>query len=228
MKRMQALTLHGLAAAALLGFAVSASAVPIALTLSEVAAKESNNPDDIQCVIYGNSCPAGIQDMSSLNYVQGMNQTSYDLTATPNQKGSGESSVVNPYTVGYIASFVTKTFDIGIDVNTAGGQPPEILDAFYVSVNGTVIYQYTGPGSLDPNFNGNGYFDFLLKTVDLSSFADSAVVTFRAVWHQATDGAENFFLVRHGPGTSVPEPGTTALILSGLSLLAMSRRRRKI
>jgi hypothetical protein len=227
MKKIQSFVLRNLAAAALFGYAVSAGAAPIALTLSAIGEKESNNPDDIQCIIYGNSCPAGIQDMSSNNYAQGGNQTSFDVTATPNQKGSGEATLVNPYTVGYIATFVGKVFDIGIDVNTADHQ--ERLLAFEVRVGGTVIYSFqSGPTVIDPTFNGNGFFDFILKTVDLSSFADSAVVTFRAAWDNASDGAENFFLVRHTPTTSVPEPGTTALILSGLSFLAMSRRRRKV
>ena len=104
--------------------------------------------------------------MSSNNYAQGGTQTSFDVTATPNQKGSGEATLVNPYTVGYIATFVGKVFDIGIDVNTADHQ--ERLLAFEVSVGGTVIYSFqSGPTLIDPTFNGNGFFDFLLKTVDL-------------------------------------------------------------
>src|SRR5262245_18210659 len=119
--------LRCIAAAAFLGCTAIAWAIPTRQTLSECGRKESNNPDDLQCIIFGNSCPQGIQDMSANNYTQGGNQTTFDEFADPNNKGLGESSLVNPYTVGYIASFVGKVFDIGIDVNTAHGQPPERL-----------------------------------------------------------------------------------------------------
>src|SRR5215471_4653131 len=113
-------------AATLLSITSIAGAVPIVLTLDDVSGKNTTNPQDIQCIIYGNSCPSGQQGMSALNYSQGGNQTSFDESAGPNNhKGQGEGSVQTNYTVGYLAGFVGKVFGIGIDVNTAGGQPAE-------------------------------------------------------------------------------------------------------
>jgi len=215
-----------LTAAAFLGFAATAGAAPIALTLSgPIPGKDTTNPEDIQCIIYGNSCPGGQQEMSALNYAQGGNVSAFDLTSNPNDKGSGETQVVNPYTVGYLAGFVGKVFDIGIDINTADHQ--ETLQAFDVLVGGVLAFSYLGPDALlDPINNGNGFFDFLLSTVDLSAYADSAVVVFRAAWSGASDGAENFFVVRRT--TQVPEPATTALlIVGGLAMLGIGRRRRQ-
>ena len=126
-----------LAAAAFLTFAANAGAIPVALTLTDVSGKNTNNPEDIQCIIYGNSCPGGFQDMAALNYKQGGNTTSYDLFDDPNQEGKNESKpVIDDYTVGYLEGFVGRVFSIGIDVNTADHQ--ERLINFEVIVDGNV------------------------------------------------------------------------------------------
>src|SRR5215831_19278450 len=104
-----------LAAAMLLSITSIAGAVPTPLTLSDVSGKNTTNPQDIQCIIYGNSCPSGQQGMSDFNYAQGGNQTSFDETAGPNNhKGQGEAAVQTTYTVGYLAGFVGTVFGIGI------------------------------------------------------------------------------------------------------------------
>jgi hypothetical protein len=66
-------------------------------------------------------------------------------------------------------------------------------------------HRYIGPTSLDPAFNGNGYFDFTLSVVDLSAFDGTDEVRFVASWDQASAGAENFFVWR---GSSVTVPGS--------------------
>lgn len=223
------MSLRYLLVAGSLFFAANANAV-VTLTLTDVSDKDSNNPDDIQCIMYGNSCPGGFQDMSALNYAQGGNPGSFDLTATTGTVNVADSTTnqVEAYTVAYIESYLGSVFNVGIDVNTAGGQPPEQLQLFQVLINGTVEFEYVGPGNLDPAFNGNGYFDFVLSTIDLTPFADGDTVAFRASWTQATDGAENFFVFTGElPPPQVPEPATTTLLLSGLLMLGAGSLRRK-
>lgn len=222
-----------LATIGLFGCSMAANAVPVELTLTDVSSKDTSNPEDIQCIIYGNSCPGGQQVMSAHNYVQGGNQSLFEVTAAPNQSGHKEGSLQNPYTVGYLEQFVGRAFEIGIDVNTAGGKPAERLLEFLVQVNTgsgyVTTHFYNGPTSLDPAFNGNGYFDFTLSLVDLSSFSATDEVRFYARWDQASAGAENFFVWR-GSSVSVPEPSTIALMLAGLCLLTLgtqTRRRRR-
>ena len=225
-------------AAALAAFAGQAGAVTL-LTLDDVSARNTSNPEDIQCIIYGNSCPGGKQDMAALNYVQTGNQTLFDLTSDPNQKGNLDPKagpVISDYTVGYLQTFVGRVFGIGIDVNTAGGADPERLVRFEVNVDrlnvagGFVtefLYAPLTPTSLDPAFNGNGFFDFTLNTIDLTSYAAGDLVQFRVVFDQASNGAENFFVYR-GALPPIPEPSTYALMLGGLGAVGfMARRRRK-
>jgi len=218
----------------LIGAAALAATLPVAaqtaLVLEDVSERDTNNPEDVQCIIFGNSCPGGFLDMASMNYAQTGSQSSFDVTSDPNQEGQNEASLISDYTVGYLESFIGRVFIVGIDVNTAAGQDPERLQRFEVNVNSGAGYVtrflYTGPGSLAPEFNGNGYFDYTLSTIDLSSFAAGDLVQFRAVWDQATDGAENFFVSRQV--VAIPEPSTYALMLAGLAAVGyMSRRRRQ-
>lgn len=226
-------------AAALALFAGHAAAIPVVLVLDDVSGRNTNQPQDIQCIIYGNSCPGGFQDMAAFNYAQGGNQTAFDVTSDPNQRGNldpkAPAPVISDYTVGYLATFVGTVFGIGIDVNTAGGFAPERLLRFEVNVDRLSVaggfvteFLFVGPSSLAPAFNGNGYFDYTLNTIDLTSFAAGDLVQFRAVWDQASDGAENFFVYR-GALPPIPEPSTYALMLAGLGAVGyMARRRRQV
>jgi hypothetical protein len=98
----------------------------------------------------------------------------------------------------------------------------ETLDSFSVFVDGAEIYTFTGPASIGNEVSspGNGFADWVLGSVDLSSFASDAVVIFNAVWSGDVAGAESFFLVEREVTTPVPEPGTLALM--GLGLLALT------
>ena len=115
---------------------------------------------------------------------------------------------------------------VAIDVNVDGAAT-ETLQKFEVIINGAVVYQYTGPTEIgDISNNGNGYGDWTLGIIDLSAYAGNATVLFHAIWTDATDGAESFFLV------AVPGPlagaGLPGLLAACGGLIALARRRRKL
>ena len=172
-----------------------------------VGPQSSSNP----CVIAATQCqqPAG------------MDFTDYT------QKGSVSAyNEVSPtYTVGELEGFVGSIFNVAIDVNTTV-EEGETLQLFEVLINGVQQFVYTGPTVIGGvSSNGNGYGDWTLRTVDLSQFADGASVVFHAIWNNASDGGESFFLVPvPGPIVGAGLPG---LILACGGLIALARRRRE-
>jgi hypothetical protein len=157
------------------------------------------------------------------------NTSPYDVTAT--------------YTVGTIldvlAASKSTAFTLGIDVNTASGQPIEILDLFTMDILGSNV---TGTGctaNIEFCFgtttnhpfvlsnNGNGFSDSLLFGFNLAGFDPTAVVAFHAIVSQATDGREEFFFIPAGTPAAVPEPATLFLVGSGLvGIGAWGRKKR--
>ena len=94
----------------------------------------------------------------------------------------------------------------------------------------SVLYNYVGPTNIgNINNNGNGFADFTLNTVSLAGLASTSQILFHAVWNNASDGAESFFLVSTLP---VPGPiagaGLPGLVMACGGLIALARRRRKL
>ena len=140
----------------------------------------------------------------------------------------------NPYTVQQIINAVTSSFVVAIDVNTAAGlerlQFFEVID-IHNGVQTTIdsFGTLNGAGTLIGNVsnNGNGFADWTLGTIDLSSLPTTDGILFHAQWNNASDGGESFFLVS---SSAVPEPATWGMMLLGFVGLGFAFRqsRRKV
>ena len=216
--------LAGLALAMTFAWAGAASAQTL-LTLTDVSAhsvgpQSASNP----CIIAGTQCqqPAGF---GFNNFDQGGNIDSFNVwSTTPTTKNIDGQLGTNPYTVLQLRNVVGDSFDVAIDVNTAGSKDLEALTKFEVFINNVLAYYY-GSAAIGAVSNGNGYADWTLGTISLLGLQNTDTVQFHAVWTGNTDGAESFFLVNGTP--AVPEPETYAMMLVGFSLLGFVARRRK-
>ncbi len=192
----------------LAGVPLVTEAVPVALTPDAgVFQQTQNNP----CVIGNPSCN---------------NPATFDFTLLPVNPSSPQITTSPTYSVDQIRTLLNgvNTFFIGVDISQAQGQPAYTLNSFTVNIGGTDAYQFTGPQ--DFTSSGNGFSDFVLKTVDLSAFAGNAPVIFTVNFSNDNGAREQFFLVSSAePPTAVPEPAT--LVLLGSTLVAGGLLRRR-
>ena len=163
------------------------------------------------------------------------NPTGFDYTLFPTNPAGDIYDEMSPvYTVEQLVDIANSdTFAIGIDVNTAAGTDPEILQSFVVTVNGAEAFSFVngvdGSGVLDVPNNGTGFSDARLLGIDLSSYDPTDMVKFFVNVSRVSNGRENFFIIaeegNNGGGDPVPEPGTMALLMIGLVGLISAKRR---
>ena len=196
------------ATAAMLALTGAASAVPIPLTLSAPIDGNIQGPQSTSnpCIIAGTQCqqPAGF---GFNNFISNGNISSYDMFSTTPTGTVLNGVEGNPYTVAQLTALGSTSFLIAIDVNTTGAKG-ETLQLFEVidKTTNTVLYNFVGPADIGHiSNNGNGWADFTLSTVNLAGLPSTDQILFHAVWNNASDGAESFFLL---PGAvPVPEIG---------------------
>lgn len=220
------LSLAGVLAVALI-FAWPEAATAIPLTLTQVfgntlGPQSTSNP----CIIAGTQCQQTAA-MGFNNFTQGGNISSFNMFSTTPTANVPDGVQGTPYTVAQLTGVVGPSFVVAIDTNTTGAasETLQLFQVINVTTN-TVLYDFIGPANIGGANNGNGFGDYMLSTVSLAGLPGTNQILFHAVWDNAVDGAESFFLVS-SPAPPVPEPTSILLLGVGMSALGILRYRKR-
>ena len=191
-----------------------------------VGPQSSSNP----CIIAGTQCqqPAGFGFNS---FTSSGSISSYDMYSTTPTATVADGVKGSPYTVAQLTALGSTSFNVAIDVNTtaAAGETLQLFQVLQCTTTActttSVLYDYIGPTVIGGvNNNGNGFADWTLNTVNLAGHASTDLILFHAVWNNASDGAESFFLVPQTP-VSTPEPASLLLLGAGLTGIGYLKRK---
>lgn len=188
-------------------FTGSVAAAPINLTLnaSPIFQQTNNSP----CVIGNPSC----QNPGGFNY-----------TLIPANTESG--MLMSPtYTVQQIRDLAGNLFGIGVDL-----QEPDSdygLNYFALLIDNVVEFEYTNPGLIGLNNNGNGFSDWVLAGFDITNFLGSSSAVFKLTFSDAQGAREQFFVTAGSGVVPVPEPLSASLLGLG-AIFAASRSRKSL
>ena len=204
-----------LACLSLSAISLQASAVPLLLIVDPSTG--TNQGVTNTCVIAATNCPQNLIEFEKYgNNANSFSGYSPDYTYTPGIVGG--------------TKFGFTRFDVAID--SGSSSQSDTLNTFLVQTNtgsGWVTRDsyLNGPtGNIgNPQNNGNGFSDYLLQTVDLTSLTAGAGVRFYAELTQLTGGPESFFI--KVVESQVPAPGSLALLGLGMLGLGVALRPRR-
>jgi hypothetical protein len=232
--------LSGMLAALSLLVATSANAdvinnLSIGTLLSPVPQSQSN-----PCIICATNASQPIVDAVSFgynNFTSNGNTSSYNMFSDSVIANVADGVMGLAYTRGFLVDAlqvlgdVNLSFGVAIDVNTAhGGETLQTFQLIDLSkpAGQRIIFDIDGPIALPDTNNGNGKGDYLITGFDLSGIDNGDLLIFRAMWTNASDGGESFYIVPILSAVSeTPLPSAIWAFGSALTGFVLVTRRRK-